>query len=343
MFKDGKLRLLMTTIGLEKLELDEMSDTDWIIPSALTSDQLQEFLDLLKKYTDDPISLEDGKLPEDLIKRKQKARQAFDSDDDEDDNQEEYLFEPGGPTAMKPLEQKPKKPSKKRRAGADEGDEGVSDELARERREKRLEREREKRLAIKSDQYVHDSDDESDPEKEMAFLLREKMQRESMSKSVTGEYISAPLLVVGTNFEQYPVTKKRKKPEKEKTVEKGRKKRRAIQESDEEVVTDDEGVISREASPLIPNAVDLTSDGDESDGPYTMGPVRTSDGDDSDGPYATGLVKTSNEEVKEAGLPKTPDNDVVMNDAEEDDEEEDAVPRLGRGRRGPVIVDSDSE
>lgn len=327
MFKDGKLRLLMTTIGLGRLERDEMSDTNWIIPSTLTSDQLQESLDLLKKYTDDPILFEDGKLSEDFIKRKQKARKTFDSDDEED-NQEEYLFEPGGPTEMKPLEKKPKKLGKKRIRADAEGEE-VSDELANEKRKKRLEREREKLLAIKSDMYVHDSDDESDPEKEMEFLSREKMQRESMLKGFAGEITSAPLLVVSTDFEQYPITKKRKKPEKEKRAEKGKKKRKAIQESDEEELVadddevDDEAVISREASPLIPNAVYLASDGDESDGPYTIG-----------------LVRTSNEEV---GSPKAPNNDVVMNDAEDEDEEEDAIPRPNRGRRGPVIIDSDSE
>lgn len=328
MFKDGKLRLLMTTIGLERQEHDEMSDTDWIIPSTLTSDQLQESLDLIKKYTDDPISFEDGKLSEDLIKRKQKARKAFDSDDDENDNQEEYLFEPGGPTTMKSLEQKPKKPSKKKRIRVDAENEEVPDELVIERRNKRLERERERRLAIKSDLYVHDSDDESDPEKEMEFLLREKMQREA---GFTGEITSAPLLVVGTDFKQFPATKKRKKLEKEKRTEKGKKKRKAVQESDEEELVvddddeDDEAIISREASPLISNAVDLTLDGDESDGPYTIGPVKTSN------------------KVKGAGLTKAPDNDVVMNDAEEDDEEDDAILRPSRGRRGPVVIDSDSE
>lgn len=329
MFKDGKLRLLMTTIGLERLEHNEMSDTDWIIPSTLTSDQLQESLELLKKYTNDPISFEDGKLSEDFIKRKQKARGTFDSDDEED-NQEEYLFEPGGPTEMKPLEKKLKKLGRKKRIRADAGDGEVSDELANEKRKKRLEREREKLLAIKSDMYVHDSDDESDPEKEMEFLLREKMQRESILKDSTGEITSAPLLVVSTDFEQYPISKKRKKPEKEKEAEKGKKKRKAIQESDEEELLaddeeeeDDKAVISRDASPLIPNTVDLASDGDESDGPYTIGPVRT-----------------SNEEV---GSSKAPNNDIVMNDAEDEDEEEDFTPRPNRGRRGPVIIDSDSE
>lgn len=332
----------MTVIGLEKLEHDEMSDTNWIIPYILTSDQLQTSLDLLKKYTNDPISFGDGKLPEELIKRKQKVRKVFDSDDDEDDNQEEQLFEPGGPTGMKPLEQNPKKPGKKRRIRANAEDEVVSDELAKERQKKRLERERKKGLVIKSGLYVRYSDDESDPEKEMAFLLREKMQRESMSKSLAGEYTSAPLLVVGTDFEQYPTTRKRKKPEK---AGGEKKKRRAIQESDEEVVVDDdeddEAIISREASPMISNTLGLSSD-DESDGPYTVGPVKVLDDDDSDGPYTVGPVRASGEEAKIVGLSKALDNDIIMDDAEEDEEEED-VPRPSRGRRGPVVIDSDSE
>lgn len=348
MFKDGTLRLLMTILGLERLEHDEMIDTDWVIPPSLTSDQLQESLDLLKKYTDEPISFENGKLPEEFIERKKKARKVFDSDD-EDDNQEEHLFEPGGPTEMKPLEPKPKKPGKKRRARPDaEEDEELLDQIAIEKRRKRREREKQKMLMIKSALYVHDSDDESDAEKDAEFLLREQAQREAGPKTLDEESTSLPLPAISTGVRGSPITRKRKKgTEKENRAERGKKKRRGIQVGDEEVavVNDsdrDEGVISRETTPIVPSTMYLSLDDDESEGPYTMGPIRTLDNDDdSDGPYTMGPIRSTFKAADKIGSWKVIDKDAVMNDAEE--EEGDVAPRPGRGRRGPVIVDSDSE
>lgn len=306
MFKDGKLRLLMTIIGLEKLDLDENADTDWIIPSGLTSEQLQESLDLLKKYTDEPITFEDGKLPEELIKPKRKVRKAFDSNDDEEDNQEEYLFPPGGPTQMKPLE--PKKRLSRKRRRTDEDDEDIDlDEKAEERRRLRREREREKRAAIKSDLYVRASDDESNVEKDIDFFMREKAQRDAGPVALEE---GAPRTII---------VRKRKKRTEEGGKE--RKKKRVFEGSDGEEETvpvddddedDDQGVFSRVATPLFLGLVDSSSGGDDSDG----------------------LVVTATAKSKSA------DDDLVMDDVEE---EEVVVPRFGRGRRGPVIADSDSE
>ncbi|KAH0615023.1 uncharacterized protein H6S33_000659 [Morchella sextelata] len=323
LFKDAKLRLLMTILELERLGVDDESpETPWIIPSSLTSENLKESFDLLKKYTNDPIVLDDGIAAEDLIKRKARPRlPAPDSEPDENENEEENEFVPGGPTEMNPLEPR-KKPSKPRRRRRDPvEDESIMDldalAAAEERLAARLQREKEKRVAIKSTLYVHDSDDELDPEQEMAFLMREKAQREGGPAGMeTGGGASAALfsrLVAPTG------TRKRKKgsggsPEK-------RKKKRVVEESDATEEPDDEddedqGVISRDATPVVP--------GDE-----TGSEEEEENGDSDDGtasPKGRGDV-----DMADAG------------DEDDDDEEEAPRPSASRARRGPVIVDSDSE
>ena len=68
MFKDNKLRLLMTLVGFERLGLDDEPDATWIVPSTLASIALQETHALIEKHCnnpimqyceDDPISAED--------------------------------------------------------------------------------------------------------------------------------------------------------------------------------------------------------------------------------------------------------------------------------------------
>ncbi|KAL7266282.1 Topoisomerase 1-associated factor 1 [Rhizina undulata] len=203
MMKDAKLRLLLTLLGLEKMGMEETPEIKWIIPSDLTAGKLQESLYLLKKYTDDPPVYDDGMTAEDFISRKLKPRaKTWDTSDDE--GEDEFLFEPGGPTPMAPLgerEDKKKKLSKKR-----ERDE-VQDEIAEERRLKRVNKEKEKMKAIKSSLYVHDSDDESDVEKDMEFFARERAQREQGPAK-----IDAPLLDIEmAEFEDVPAPKKRKR------------------------------------------------------------------------------------------------------------------------------------
>lgn len=317
----------MTILGLERLGVDDESpETPWVIPSTLTSENLKESFDLLKKYTNDPLVLDDGIAAEDLIKRKARPRlPTSDSEPDENENDEENEFVPGGPTETQPLEprKKPTKPRRRRRDPVDEESAMDLDALAaaEERLAARLQKEKEKRAAIKSTLYVHDSDDELDPEQEMAFLLREKAQREGgPARLETGGGASAelfPRLVapMGTGG-----TRKRKKvgggsPEKKK-----KKKKKVVEESDatEELDEEDEedrGVISRDATPVVP--------GDE-----TASAEEEEDGD-SDGGTTS---------------PKGRDVDMVDAGEDDDDEEEEAPrPSASRARRGPVIVDSDSE
>ncbi|CUS10895.1 unnamed protein product [Tuber aestivum] len=178
LLKDGKLRLLLTTLKFEKLDVTDTLDTRWIIPSQLTSIELQASLELLKLNTDNPPAFPDGQLAEDFISRKPKPRpRVFDSDSD---SGPEPLFEPGGPTPMPGAEKPKKKPSKRRRRkDPTESVDSASDldDAATERALKRRQKEKERMAMIKSSLFVHDSDDESDEERDNLFYEKEKIQR----------------------------------------------------------------------------------------------------------------------------------------------------------------------
>jgi replication fork protection complex subunit Tof1/Swi1 len=189
MFKNGYLRLLMTLVGLQRMSTDEDPDTVWIVPSTLTADQLMQSLNLIKQNEFSPPVFDDNREAEDFIRRKSagnatKRRQAFDDEDDNsiDSSEEEYLFPAGGPTATKKsdaLERLKKLRRRRRKSGsADEEEPSITEEQRRKREEARKARELEKLRKIKSELYVHDSDDETDEERDRIFFEQEEIRHQ---------------------------------------------------------------------------------------------------------------------------------------------------------------------
>jgi replication fork protection complex subunit Tof1/Swi1 len=187
MFKNGHLRLLMTLLGLQRMSIDDEPDTVWIVPSPLTADQLKQSLDLIKQNEFSPPVFDDGREAEDFIRRKSagsaaKRRQAFDDEDDNDiDSDEEgLLFPAGGPTAMKKsdaLELLKKSRRRRRKSGTWDEEPSITEEQRRKREEARKARELEKQRKIKSELFVHDSDDETDEERDRIFFKQEEIRQ----------------------------------------------------------------------------------------------------------------------------------------------------------------------
>ncbi|KAI0600438.1 timeless protein-domain-containing protein [Biscogniauxia sp. FL1348] len=169
MFKNSHLRLLMKLVGIERLvpTMEETPDSAWVISSNLSSEQLQESVDMINKAEFDPPTFEDGALAEHQLRRKTAPRKkaAFDDDNEGQDNDDDddVLFPAGGPTARKVADgflDKPKKTRRRRRRDSDA--ESLDDEELQEKARARKEREKAKAQRFKSDLYVHASDDESD-------------------------------------------------------------------------------------------------------------------------------------------------------------------------------------
>ncbi|KAK0720439.1 timeless protein-domain-containing protein [Lasiosphaeris hirsuta] len=186
MFKNPHLRLLMKLVGIERLtpSMDESPDSTWVIPGAITADALRDSVDLINKAEFDP-PIFDGESAEDQLRRRSAARKraAYDDDDDDDngDRDIDALFPVGGPTARKSTAEasRPKKRLRQRKRDNSQETEGPTEEELNEKARARRQKELEKARKIKSDMYVHASDDESDAEKDREFFARERARQEA--------------------------------------------------------------------------------------------------------------------------------------------------------------------
>ncbi|PSN67338.1 timeless-domain-containing protein [Corynespora cassiicola Philippines] len=325
MFKDNKLRLLMTLVGMTRVGADNDPEATWILDSSLTSAGLQEALDLIRKYEFDPPTYEDGKGPEDMLRSKAAAarrstrRVDFDDDSDDgidhdsDEDRGEYAVD--GPTARKADGTRKKLTRRRRERTPVELDDEERDRRATARREKELEKQRN----VKSTMFVHDSDDEDwDDEKDAKFFANEELIRKLNQAKNS--------MALGS---VEPATKKRKADGSTKEVTKRRKtppRRKAgpfgSDSEDEEQASD---------------VLDKDSEDEAADTPLSSQPAVAgivSDDDEDDDMPAKPSAATST----------TKDGDVVMADA--DDDEEEGVPvarRPTRNTRAGFVIDSDSE
>ena len=194
MFKDNKLRLLMSLAGFERIgEVDDI-DASWIIPSSLTSAALRETAAWIAKHRMDPITQygEEGSVQaEELLRRKaapRPPRAEFDDDSEGlgDLGEEVFLFPAGGPTARKSTAlDELKKRRRKRRRSITEDDDGLDEEAIAARRKARLVADIEKRRKIKSTEFVHESDDADDEDGDREFFANEGARRRGQASEIS--------------------------------------------------------------------------------------------------------------------------------------------------------------
>ncbi|KAH6611202.1 hypothetical protein Trco_001222 [Trichoderma cornu-damae] len=177
-FKNSYLRLLLNLCGFQLLgpAAEETPESLWILPEHVTADSVRDTLHYINQAEFSPPAFDDGQLAENQLKKKTQPRKKadFDDDDEGDDMEDEFLFEPGGPTARKAIDEseRPKKTRKRRRRNSQVQE--LDDEELEEKARKRREREREKARRIKSAVYVKEGDDEFDEEEDEAFFARER-------------------------------------------------------------------------------------------------------------------------------------------------------------------------
>ncbi|KAI4698129.1 Topoisomerase 1-associated factor 1 [Alternaria hordeiaustralica] len=335
MFKDNKLRLLMNLVGFERLGEHHDPDASWIIPASLTSTQLQEAIDLIRKYEFDPPTYEDGKAPEDLLRSKAAAarrstrRAEFDDDSDGIDRDEEEdhgEYAKGGPTERDADAPRKTLKRRRRRNSPVELDDEEKDRRAEARRKKEIE----KQAKALSTMYVHDSDDEDwDAEKDAAFFAREQAIREENMK------VFKKSLVLGT---VEPIASKKRKadaPAKKSKRRKSPPKRKAPFADSDDDMEDAE-------SSQAPSVVDGNEDDDEDEEETTDTPLS------SQNAGATAALSDADTPRKPASDAATKSTDATMPDADSDDDDDDDAPvarrpAAARNMRAGFIVDSDSE
>nr|KMM68681.1 mating-type switching protein swi1 [Coccidioides posadasii RMSCC 3488] len=192
MFRNARLRLLMRLAGLERLDEDVLG-ASWMIPSSVPSSNLKEYHELIEKHCESPAEDIDGVDPRDLMRRKRTAADTnssrheftenvnFGSDSEGEDDG--VLFPPNLPERSKAL--KTLKQRRRRRRRSDDAEESGPDEAVLEaRRTAREKNALERQRKIKSDLYVHASDDESDEEADIEFFAKEEMRRQAQARRV---------------------------------------------------------------------------------------------------------------------------------------------------------------
>ncbi|KAH8690943.1 putative DNA repair protein [Talaromyces proteolyticus] len=175
MYRNGRLRLLMRLVGLERLGTEDIMGAPWIVPSALTSKELEEVKSIIDKCLENPATEFDGQDPRDQIRRIPTAEPKEMQHQSTLDVHFEQL----------------KKNRRKRRR--DEDKEPLDDETLEERRRNREENARERQAKIKSDLFVHDSDDESDEDADRDFFEREEMTRKAQDQRIRAALVSKAL------------------------------------------------------------------------------------------------------------------------------------------------------
>jgi replication fork protection complex subunit Tof1/Swi1 len=341
MFKDNKLRLLMTLVGFSRLGEAHDPDATWIMPSSFTSTDLQEAINLIRKYEFDPPTYENGKGPEDLLRSKasaaRRSTRRVDFDDDDEDGVEDIPEEdhgeygPDAPTARKPDGSRKKLKRRQRVRTPIELDEDEKDRRAEARRKKELE----KLAKEKSTIFVHDSDDEEDAERDAEFFAREEALRKEMTKAF------GKSLVV-TSIE--PAPSKKRKADEPATENKRRRtppKRKAQPFADSDDDSDEEMEDNTSASTRAPSTetrdvLPIESEDEATDTPVSSQTAVGAHKSDGDTPVKSTVSSTDKSQ------------DATMRDGGDDeDEDEEDVPvmrrPMARNTRPGFIIDSDSE
>lgn len=181
LFKDKHLRLLLTTLGIQRLGLPEDTDASWIIPGHLTSEQLSAAATEIQKVEFDPPTFENDKTAADLIRLKSAGRRGArfsdHSDDDDDEDGDGPMFPANLKEKRQAREDGDEAPRKRRKRNTAEATELTEEELAA-RAKARRDKEREKNAKIKSRLFVTESDDESDAEGDEEFFRLEEERRQ---------------------------------------------------------------------------------------------------------------------------------------------------------------------
>ncbi|KAF3386105.1 Topoisomerase 1-associated factor 1 [Penicillium rolfsii] len=195
MFSNAKLRLLMEAVGLERLGQEDVRGAQWVIPATMSSADLNEAISTINKAVINPMPEGSTEDPRQLLRRKEtnSARESlaqgtldvnFGSDSEGEDIPEGPLFPPNLRSKSNALDELKKKRKKKARNTDDAEKESLDDAILEERRQARLANSLSRQRKIKSDLFIHASDDETDEEADREFFRLEEERRKAQARSI---------------------------------------------------------------------------------------------------------------------------------------------------------------
>ena len=356
LFKDKHLRLLLGSIGFERLGLAEDIDASWVIPSEVATNELRSALDTIKKTEFDPPNFEEGKTAKDMLRNKSAARRGeantYDSaseDGGSGSELDESLFPPN-------IREKQTQDSESWRDGLTKRNaKELTEEELNERAAERQRKEKERNGKIKSQLYVTAGDDESDVEADEEFFRLER-ERHAKMQGVIGKVLEKQIDGSGSE----PVANRKASKKQHAAATKTKRKRKQAESDDEgsELEVLSSGSAKRKRSK--PRIFEEDSENEHADSDVEVG-QRTrlpsesaSDGDDGESTEkeTPSTSPPPGESVGSAPLKELSNNvggaklGVTLAGAEDDEDDEDAPivkPVARRNIRAGFIIDSDSE
>ncbi|KAK3690641.1 Topoisomerase 1-associated factor 1 [Vermiconidia calcicola] len=184
LFKDKHLRLLLITLGLQRLGTPEDTEASWIVPSELSAQQLKDTLEQIQKAEFEPPTFDDGKNAQDLVRNKsagatRRGATTFSNSESSsagsgDEDEAAFPPNPREKHTADPAQKKKKRLTRRNRTE-------LTEEQVKDRADERRKREKERISKVKSQLYITASDDESDEERDAEFFRREEETRNKMS------------------------------------------------------------------------------------------------------------------------------------------------------------------
>lgn len=339
MFSNAKLRLLLSLLKFERLGQENVEGSSWIVPSNLKSTELRDMKAIIDKGL--VIGVTDDRDPNDMLRRKHgnDPRRAGDQttidvhfgseSEGEDIVPDGPLFPPNPRSKANALKELKKKRKSKQKDDSEK--EPLDDATLEERRRARLENTRARLAKIKSDLFVHASDEESDEEANQEFFRLEEERRKEQS-----ERIKKALLLGRGEEPAGPPKKKRGKRASESNPAGedetgGKRQRRASTElADDDILMSGADTPSR-ASSSGDSFPDINgADKGTSATPAEEDPFFDDDLAFTRGPSGEGALSSPKSQTGIGAI------------AEDDDDEPMAAPSRRRMRAG-FVIDSDSE
>ncbi|KAG2417133.1 hypothetical protein HFD88_008351 [Aspergillus terreus] len=320
MFSNAKLRLLMALVKFERLGVEDIPGASWVVPAHLSSADIRDIKSTVDKCLADPFQGTFDREPQAMLQRKfqRENRGSFEptqevnfGNDSEGEDTPEFFFPPNPRSKSNALEELKKKRKKRKN---DDGEKELLDEQTiEERRRAREENARSRQAKIKSDLYVHASDEESDDEADEEFFRLEEKRRKEQSERIRHALLLGKV---------------------EELANKAGKKTQRKRPSDPQIAGDSESQNKRLRQDIPEDDDDLIMGGSEPDSPGLQ--IGDHDSDD-DLRFEDDLAFRRNRESSAASDKNGPPGDVR-------EDEDTPVAASGRRRmRAGFVIDSDSE
>ncbi|GAA5909890.1 hypothetical protein JCM6882_002043 [Rhodosporidiobolus microsporus] len=186
---DPQFKLLMRLIGWESTETPKSGDLVWSIPTTLVPSQLDSTLKVINDFLLDPVDPQNGKTASELLRKKRKKpvrrKRAAIASGDEMELDENFSEGDAGDGDAGGGDGEGGGAGKKRRGGGGGGKgkgkkaSGGSGESGAAK--KRAKKRKEEEIAYKSAQFIADSDDEDDAERDALFFAAEAALRDKLA------------------------------------------------------------------------------------------------------------------------------------------------------------------